>query len=227
MARVTGFLENFSGRIGNVIIVHRGNKTYVKSRPAKREKITDPYQIAHNAKFGLTGKIASRINSIEELKYFWKERYKKQSSFHKIFNHIFQYFGPNETPEKVYLLPELFYGFSPGEALIKIDKTGLLIESNPLSTEQGYLNNAEYIIAAGVILLENPTGSVDPKHEVIAFKSEKSPIEISAPIAITVPIDGAELDIFMNYSLKRVFAVLITLDAEEKPIQNSLEFSEP
>src|ERR1039458_8152842 len=71
MALAHGFMEEMSGVLGNVVIVHRGKKTFIKNRPKRTENPLTELAMLKREKFGLGGKIASAISSISEIKLLW------------------------------------------------------------------------------------------------------------------------------------------------------------
>src|ERR1035438_7757349 len=71
MALAHGLMQEMSGVLGNVVIVHRGKKTFIKKRPKRSENPLTELAMSKREKFGLGGKIAGAISSIIEIKQLW------------------------------------------------------------------------------------------------------------------------------------------------------------
>jgi len=86
MAEAHGFMKEMSGVLGDVSIMHRGKKTFIRKRPNKSKKPPTELALVKRAKFGLGGKIACTISSFHEVKQLWKpESGKNQSGYTKMF----------------------------------------------------------------------------------------------------------------------------------------------
>jgi hypothetical protein len=71
MALEHGFMEEMSGVLGKVVIVHRGKKTFIKNRPKRSVNPLTELGMSKREKFALGGKIAGAISSIIEIKQLW------------------------------------------------------------------------------------------------------------------------------------------------------------
>src|SRR5664280_1813594 len=86
MALAHGLMEETSGVLGNVVIVHRGKKTFIKNRPKRSENTLTELAMSKREKFGLGGKIASAISSISEIKLLWAGNPEKnQTGYNRMF----------------------------------------------------------------------------------------------------------------------------------------------
>jgi hypothetical protein len=225
MARVTGFLESMSGKIGNIVIVHRGNKTFIQRRPGKREKKPTPEQVRVMDIFSLAGKIARSICSIDELKYFWPyTRWNNRSSYVRLFKANYNQLDIEDLSGGI-TLTDLF-GFDLIEPSINIGEDGITLEAG-ISRYTGLDNNKELkdIIAAGVIILKSPSEEWMPKYDLLAFKSEKKLFKTEKRITFPCLFKGEDLGKFTSYSIKKAFMVLITLDKDGNPLLYSRTFS--
>jgi hypothetical protein len=221
MAQLTGIFDGLSGRVGNIVYVRRGGKTFVKRLPSKRKTPYTELELSKHSIFGLVCKIAGRICQVEELKHFWKPvRSKNQSSSNRIFKANYNQFDIEKFEGFIYLSPEL--GFYLNEPLLKICRSGLQIECDPITNSDfDYNNKAKYFIAAGIILLKSPKQEDYPEYDIISFKSEKILINPDSLIDIKIELKGAELNKWKGYSIKKAFATLITIDDLGNPLRNS------
>lgn len=53
MALAHGFMQEISGVLGHVVIVHRGKKTFIKNRPKRTENPLTELAMLKREKFGL------------------------------------------------------------------------------------------------------------------------------------------------------------------------------
>src|ERR1035437_11200489 len=66
-------LGNVTGKVGDIIFRVRGKKSYLYSKP-KQVKVSQKQEAKEaRSKFNPLSKFGSFINSIPELKYFWKK----------------------------------------------------------------------------------------------------------------------------------------------------------
>jgi hypothetical protein len=59
----------------------------------------------------------------------------------------------------------------------------------------------------------------------MGFKSKKYLFYPNDYLSLNFEFSGCELWKFENYSIKKVFAVFVTLDEEERPVQHSVTFT--
>lgn len=221
MAEVIGIFNGISGRVGNVIYVRRGGKTFVKALPSKRTTPYSKLELEHHSRFGFTCKIASRICQTEELKHFWDEAKKgNKPSYNRIFKENFRHADPENLTGFVKLIPD--YGFILNEPMLLTGKAGISLDSKPIQEQSSeFYNKTKYIMAAGIVILRKPKSKSRDKYEIMPFKSEKINFRVHSLISIQIPFGGAELKSYKGYSLKTAYAVLIALDEQGNPFSYS------
>jgi hypothetical protein len=79
----------------------------------------------------------------------------------------------------------------------------------------------KFIVTAGVVVLQTPTSADNPVNQVIAFKSVQHNIDLINPVDHSVEFSGGSLAMYGSYTIKKVFACLITLDDTGTPIRYS------
>jgi hypothetical protein len=221
MAEVIGLFSEISGRVGNVIYVRRGGKTFVKKLPKKR---TTPYsktELDHHSRFGFTCKIASRICQTDELKHFWDEVKKRnQSSHNRIFKENFHLAGPEDITGIVKLTPD--FGFNLNEPMLLTGKSGISLDCKPIKGQSSeFYKKTKYIMAAGIVILRSPRSKSRDNYEIMPFKSEKIKFRVHSLISIQIPLGGADLKSYRGYSLKTAYTVLVALDEQGNPFSYS------
>jgi hypothetical protein len=91
-----------------------------------------------------------------------------------------------------------------------------------LHTEAGV---EKYVAAVGIVVLKNPILENILQYEVMAFKSKKYLFYPNDYLSFSLEFAGSERLIFESYSIKKVFAVFVTMDEDEMPVQHSITFA--
>jgi hypothetical protein len=221
MAEVIGLFNRISGRVGNVIYVRRGGKTFIKKLPIKRTTPYSKLELEHHSRFGFTCKIASRICQTQELKHFWNEVKKgNQSSHNRIFKENFRLVDPKDLTGFVRLTPD--FGFNLDEPMLLTGKSGISLDCKPIKEQSSdFYKKIKYIMAAGIVILRRPRSKSRDNYEIMSFKSEKITFGVHSLISIQIPLGGAELKSYKGYSLKTAYAVLVALDEKGNPFSYS------
>jgi len=214
MALATGFLKEMHGVLGDCVIVHRGNLVFIKKRPNKSKNPPTELAIAKKASFGLAGKIAGKISSIEEIKHFWKgNQEKNQTRYNRLFQANHCQFNLEEFTGKIVL--------SEGDGLemvnpsIEFEESGLQINCDLFeSGDEKKREAAKYVRAAGIIISKNPIAVGCAEYDLMKFITDKHQIEKGEKFSAAVKYLGGEMNRFKTYTDKKAFAVLITVDAE-------------
>jgi hypothetical protein len=222
MALAHGFMREMSGVLGNVVIVHRGKKTFIKNRPKRSENPLTELAMSKREKFGLGGKIAGAISSIIEIKQLWaSDPEKNQTGYNRMFiaNH-----GKLNIED---LTGKIVFSDAAGLEIlnpsIELGNAGVEItcdwfESKDINKRE----SATKIMAAGIIVLINPTeGNKHSKYQIMTFKTEALPIDESGKFSANVRYLGGDVTKFQAYQLKKAFGVFVTLDEEANPIDIS------
>jgi hypothetical protein len=225
MAIVTGIFGSISGRVGNIVYRNRNGKIIAATLPAERSTKKNEREIENEKMFGLTGIIAKTINSLDLLKYFWHPvRAKNQSTYNVIFKKNYGMLDIENLSGTVLLTSGEGFGLInpslyPGES-------NIVIECKALGDRSAFDTNAEkYVAAAGIIVFKKPIIKNIPMFYAVPFKSKKYLFYPNDYISINLEFAGSELMIFESYSIKKVFAVFVTLDEDERPVQHSMTFT--
>jgi hypothetical protein len=221
MAFVSGIFDTISGRVGDIVYRHKNGKTIAARRPTKRSTAPSLIEIAQQTRFGIMGKIAGTINSMEVLKYFWKgvtER--NHSAYNKIFKENYRRLNIENLTGFILIVP--MGGFNLTEGSLKLNESDIVIQCKELGKHSEFnLKKEKYVIVAGIIILKNPKIEDIPLYNVLPFKTKKNLLYPEEYLSLSIELRGSELCLFESYSIKTVTAVFITLDEEGKPVQHS------
>src|ERR1035438_2468514 len=214
---INSLFGGLSGKLGDVVYRKKGGKTIVARRPKPRQSPLTEREIIGQKIFGLTGKIAKTINAIELLKYFWHRiACKNHSSYHLIFKKNYAVVRMEDLPGYIFLTPS--QGFELINPAIYPGESNLVIECKALGDHDAFDTQVEkYAAVAGIVVLKDPTIENIPQFEVIAFKSKKYLFYPYDYLSINLELTGDQRAKYKSYSIKKVFAVFVTMDEEERP----------
>jgi hypothetical protein len=173
----------------------------------------------------LTGKIAKGNNSAGIIKSFWRPiAVKNQSRYNIIFKNNYGLLRGENLSGNIKMVPG--QGFEKINPSLYPGETNLVIECKILGNRADFELNAEkYVTAAGIVLMKDPVLEGWPRFTVIGFRSKKYLFYPNDYTSLNLEFAGVDLTIFESYSIKRAFAVFVTMDEEERPVQHSITFS--
>jgi hypothetical protein len=221
---IGGLFGGLSGKVGDVVYRKKGGKTIVAMRPSARKSPLTEKEILGHKIFGLTGKIAKAINGIELLKYFWHPiSAKNQSIYHVIFKKNYAIVRIEDFPSYILLTPS--QGFNLINPSLYPGESNLVIECKSLGERSEFDTQVEkYVAVAGIVVMKDPTIENISPYQVMSFKSKKYLFYPNDYLSINLEFTGGQLEIYESYSIKKVFAVFVTMDEEESPVQHSITF---
>jgi hypothetical protein len=222
---IGGLFGSLSGKVGDIVCRKRGGKTIVARRPKPRQSPLSEREIIGQKIFGLTGKIAKAINAIELLKYFWHRiAAKNQSIYHVIFKKNYAIVRMEDFPSYIFLTP--LQGFNLINPSLYPGESNLVIECKALGEHDAFdIQVEKYVAVAGIVVMKDPTIENISPYQVMSFKSKKYLFYPNDYLSINLEFTGGQLEIYESYSIKKVFAVFVTLDEEERPVQHSITFT--
>jgi hypothetical protein len=209
-----------SGLLGDVVFRRKKGGNIIAKQPTPRASALKDSEKALRAKFGLAGKIASKINSIQVLKDVWPKSTGKGSKCNEILKANYIQIGSAENIASAAIVP--LFGFDIANAVLTAGVSGIHLVADALGVGTGIDTSIEkFIVTAGVVVLQTPTSADKPATEVIAFKSVQHNLDLINEVDHSVDFTGGTLDMFSSYTVKKVFACLITLDDAGTPIRYS------
>jgi hypothetical protein len=222
MALAHGFMQEMSGVLGNVVIVHRGKKTFIKNRPKRSENPLTDLAMSKREKFGLGGKIASAISSIIEIKLLWAGNPEKnQTGYNRMFIANHGRFNIEDLTGKIVVSDAA--GLEVLNPSIELGSSGVKISCDWFgSKDMNKQGAAAKIMVAGIIVLIKPAEEgKHSKYQIMTFKTEAIPIDEGGKFSTKVEYLLGDLTKFKAFQLKKAFGVLVTLDEELNPIDIS------
>jgi hypothetical protein len=214
MATATGLMKEMSGVLGNFVIAHRGNKIFLKNRPQRSKKPLTALALEKRVKFGLGGKIAGKISSIEEIKQFWKgDPEKNNTGYNRLFHANHGQFDVENFSGKIILSEG--GGLEVVNPLVKIEEWGLAISCDSFKSADAEKRvPAKFIRASGIIIMKNPITDGAKDYDFMTFRTDVSAVMEGEKFSAEVKYLGGDLIRFNDYAVKKVFAVFITCSGE-------------
>ena len=214
MALARGLMKDLYGILGDNAIVHRGNKVFLRKRPGKSTKPPTELALLKKAEFGLAGKIAGKISSIDEIKQFWKgDPVKNNTGYNRLFQANHCQFNIEDFSGKIVLSEG--YGLDVVNPLIELGETGLVIKCDSFeSADAGKKAAAKYLRATGIIVMKNPGAKDSPEYDFMTFMTKEVPKIMGEKFSAEVIYLGGPLNKFQDYKFKKAFAVFITCNGE-------------
>jgi hypothetical protein len=222
MALATGFMKEMSGVLGDVAIMHRGNKTFIKCRPKRSKNPLTELAITKQINFGIGGKIAGAISSFAEIKKLWAaEPERNRTGYNRMFQANHGHFNIDDLTGKIVMSDG--GGLEVLNASLEIGDAGVQIKCDWFGSKDRIKPEREkYIMAAGIIPMINPLIHITaPVFQIMKFKTENIPIAAGEKFSAEIIYQGGDLVKFSDYRMKRAFAVLITLDENLNPVDIS------
>jgi hypothetical protein len=216
------------GKVGNVIFRVRHNTTYAYKIPEKVNISQSPEAKTARGKFTPLSRFQSFINSIPELKYFWKRaNIKGISAFHKIGKYNYQFLLNNRPGIKNEITP--MFADSMGSSPVRmayLDKSGIRMEAK---YEKGWyvqLKKETFIYALVVICFYNPANRKKEFFTLDKLEEDNFEVIIEKEFEIKVPFTESALNNYYIYRNSIIYVTFITRDAEGNPVRYNTNYKQ-
>ena len=227
MARIRKqVLGQLQGGIADVKIKYRNGKPYVASKPGKFNTGKDPVTLFKKNQGKFIGKLSSVIYKIEILKKIWSlADTLKGYTYQQIWARNYRSIKNTDLSGIVTLVPSAgFRTINPTIVLGENDK-GILTAS-PLGDKIGInLAIEKKMIAAGVVILKNNIPGSTYEFGFLAINSKQVDLDLTNPIKIDLEAKPITKWYITNFSIKKSYITLITLDESGSPIHYSEVFT--
>jgi hypothetical protein len=213
-------LGDASGKVGHMVFRIRKGENIISKAPPKRTKPPNDREKEVRAKFALAGKVARGIYTIPLLQEVWPNLPGKLTKPNQIFQVNYKLLNTLANLGTVSVAP--IFGFNVTTPVVTLGASSVQLETDALGVEIGIDTSIEkFIVACGVVILQNPTLESWPKFEVVAFRSTQHNLDLINPVDLTTQFSGTELTKYSGYTTRAAFGCLITLDDNGKAIRYS------
>jgi len=220
MAILTHCLGSISGKVGGIVFRERNGKTIICSSPKRQKKTYNPVRELRESQFGMTGKIASAINSSPHLNEIWKSAGNtSRNIYNKIFKEIHKQITSLDFSKLGSIMPES--GFKI-KGYLTPGVPDILVETEAPGVENGiYPEEEKTIMAAGIVILSEPMDEAIPKTMMVNIASESRGLRVFFPQTFVVKAPAGELYRMRLYRKQEYHIHLITLDKMGKAVHYS------
>lgn len=217
-------LGKISGSLGDVTFRQRNGKNYLASRPGSFTPGSDQNSIDRRAKFALTVRLASIINSIPQLKEIWASRTPNTSTpYNYMVKTNYKFLSPSAVTDNTLLTPG--FGFGVQTSLITLTSSNLQVNIEPIGTNAGIqTSNEKNVQLLSLIVMSGPNvGTVDDLF-IIPLLSDLKPLVLDTAINFTIPLSNQISQLYGKYDTHKVLLALVTLDENNSVVHYSNTF---
>jgi len=214
-------LGNPSGIVGQVLFRDRGGEVYMSTRPKSFMPGADTPAVNRRKRFGLTGKFAKAVNSIDKMKIVWDAVTPNNiSPYNGIFKANYSNVTPDSVSDTALLSPGI--GFNAAVDTAVIDNTGVQVTLEALGVDSGINPVIEtHIVMAAVVSCSVTTDTNLNPNYFLALKSVPVDTNLVNPLSFSVTFGDQEATYFDKYTTHKTFIAFVTLDADGKPVHYS------
>lgn len=215
------FFGKLSGAFGDYIGVIKGDDNFVMRKTSNRKIDTSPEGIERRNRFLTCIKASKKINSINSLRYFWKEAAgPKQSAYNYCIKKNYPYVTGSGTVDGFSIVPG--FGFAFSIDTYTRDANGINLSlmqfSNPTLFDTEIEKN---IVAYFIIEVNDPDKANNEKVHFFTRITEPQPLDLENPLSFGVTFEQSDNTTFSLYPTVKVHIAFCTLDDEGSPIQYS------
>ena len=218
-------LGKVRGSIGELTFRQRNGKNVIAMRPSSFVPGSDPASIARRERFKLTIKLAKGLNNIPFIKSMWNTvKPAELSAYNYIFKSNYQFVSPDDITANPLILPE--YGFNIDNPTGTFNASSIDITFDALGTSKGIdtlIETNAYLIS--VLFLKDPVNTNYENYQISIIESGLVPLDLENPLTLNIAVQDSLLAFYNDYQEKKVFSVLITVDAENNVVNYSNTFS--
>jgi hypothetical protein len=214
-------LGNVTGKVGNIVFRVKGKKSYAYAKPQKVKVSQKQEAKEARSKFTPLSKFGSFINSIPELKYFWKKAdIAAGSAYHKISKENYKAFLPTRPTVNNFITPG-FRGFCGGDpvTISNIDKSGIRIEAFLKMNEYILRPEETSITALAVICFYSPIKRWGNYFNLDKIIFDNAEIQIDELFEIRLPFTEELQNKYYSYRNSILYFTFITKDKNGRPIR--------
>jgi len=214
-------LGKVSGALGDVVFRERYGKSYVAIRPTSFLPGTDPESVGRRLKFELSIKFSQIINSEQVLKPLWtKVTPAGLSPFNYIMKIDYPYIEVDNVTDLAKIVPDL--GFGIRTASVSFTSTEIRLSISPIEQSTRINTDIEKEIQMiSVMFFNNPLDESVEGYYLTNLSSPAQLLTVTEPLEFSALLYSEQTVYYDKFQNHKAFIVLVTLDADKKPVNYS------
>ncbi len=216
-----GILSELKGSIGNITGRIVNGRNILSRKPGFRKTVNDPATLKRREKFKLNVKFGSAASSFNDIKEIWKAYTPEGLNYFSfIVQSNYKQIGDGVLTNKNIITP--YGGFPIGITSSAITSTSLDIEIAALTGTLNFdLANEVNVKLMAVVYLSDAVDSHNQPYAFIPVEFEVQAMQIDNPLSFTKALLKVDQVLFESYNAHKVYAAIVTLDANDYPVNFS------
>ena len=219
-----GILSELKGSIGNITGRIVNGRNILSRKPGFRKKVSDPATLKRRERFKLNVKFGSAASSFSEIKEVWKAFTPDGLNYFSfIVQSNYKQIGDGVLTNKNIITP--YGGFPLSIASSDVTSTSLSVEIGALAGTYNFdLANEVNVKLMAVVYLSGAIDSNSKEYEFIPVEFGVQALQLDNPLSFTKALLKVDQVLFESYTDHKLFGAIVTLDANDYPVNFSSTF---
>jgi len=214
-----------SGTFGDIVYRQRNGKNYTSRRPKSYTLPDNEEFLVRSKKFKLSAKIASIINSIEELKNIWNAvKPTSISVYNYLISKNYEAVGSESITGNLQITPDSKVGVRFGS--VSKESNRLIVTLQAL-TEAALIDVTieKKIKLICLLFMNNPNSSSFPSYAATSIMSVPQSFNLTDSVVFDIMIPTSVDEKFNLYQSRTVYSAIVTFDENDNLVNYSDTFS--
>jgi len=214
-------LGKLSGALGDVVFRERNGKSYVGVRPASFIPGTDPASVSRRLKFLTVIKFTQAIHSEPVLKAVWdNNRPPDITTFNTITRMNYKFVEAENITDLARIVPGL--GFSIRSTAASLDSSILTLDIDAIGLNTEIDPKVEVNIQlVSVLFFRNALDETAGNFYLTTLSSASQHLDLENPLSFNATLLSEQKVYYNKFQEHKAFVVLLTTDAQGKPVHYS------
>ncbi len=219
-----GILSEIRGSIGNITGRIVNGRNILSRKPGFRKKVNDPATLMRRERFKLNVKFGSAASSFAEIKEIWKAYTPEGLNYFSfIVQSNYKQIGDGVLTNKNIITP--YGGFPLSIDNSSITSLSLNIEIAALAGTLNFdLGTEVKVKLLTVVYLSDAVDSHNQPYAFIPVEFDEQAMQIDIPLSFSKALLKVDQVLFESYNSHKVYGAIVTLDANDFPVNFSSSF---
>jgi hypothetical protein len=217
----SGILSELKGSVGNITGRIVNGRNILSRKPGFRKNNASVEVLKRQDKFKLSVSLGSAVGTFDTLKLIWKALAPKgMNYFSYLVQSNYKMVGDGVLTNKNIITP--YGGFPIGTDTNTISSTSISVVVDALTgTYEFDLETEVSVKLFALVYLLNPISDQAEKFTFIPVEFGAQELQLTNPITFSKALLKADQVIFESYTDHKVYVALVTLDANNNPVNYS------